>query len=109
MTLIPWWLQINRARLAPSNALGFHPVANSPNNQALATRLNEWYDTRMYSQFDDEFYDVSGFHNFGYWTPQTRNAREASENLVDRLLDFLPYKKTGIILDVACGKGWLRC
>ncbi len=58
----------------------------------------------MYEDFVDEYYGHSGFHNFGYWTSQIKNQREASENLVDRLLDFIPHK-TGSILDVACGLG----
>ena len=51
-----------------------------------------------------EFYDQSQFLNFGCWDESTHNQREASENLVERLLSFIPDKK-GKILDVACGQG----
>ena len=40
----------------------------------------------------------------GYWDETTRNKVEACENLMEKLLAFLP-KKEGTILDVACGKG----
>jgi MPBQ/MSBQ methyltransferase len=81
------------------------PIAQPPTSRAsLESRINNRYDTAMYEDFIDEYYGHSGFHNFGYWTPETKNQREASENLVDRLLDFIPHK-TGTILDVACGMG----
>jgi len=46
----------------------------------------------------------SGFHNYGYWAPGVRSQVEACEQLMERLLDFIPAKE-GTILDVACGKG----
>jgi SAM-dependent methyltransferase len=72
--------------------------------ETLHERLNTVYDERMYSPLVNEFYAGSDFHNFGYWTGSTRTAREAGENLMERLLAFLP-RRTGTILDVACGKG----
>ena len=65
------------------------------------TRL---YDDRMYDRLVDEYSHGSSFHNFGFWDENTRNAKEASENLMEKLLAFIP-KKRGNILDVACGKG----
>jgi SAM-dependent methyltransferase len=58
----------------------------------------------MYQWGDDQFFEGSDFHNLGYWTPGTESASKACENLVEVLLAFLP-RKTGNILDVACGKG----
>ncbi len=46
----------------------------------------------------------SDFLNFGYWDEYTKNQRQASENLMEKLLSFIPTKR-GTILDVACGKG----
>jgi MPBQ/MSBQ methyltransferase len=51
-----------------------------------------------------EYYGGSDFINFGYWTETTATQKEACENLMERLLGFIPEKK-GTILDVACGKG----
>lgn len=51
-----------------------------------------------------EYFEGSGFWNNGYWESDSRTAREASENLVDRLLAFLP-RRSGTVLDVACGFG----
>ncbi|MBO3461247.1 MAG: class I SAM-dependent methyltransferase [Aetokthonos hydrillicola CCALA 1050] len=51
-----------------------------------------------------ELFDQTGFFNFGYWLSDTKSAREASENLMEKLLAFIPEKK-GTILDVACGLG----
>jgi MPBQ/MSBQ methyltransferase len=72
--------------------------------EALKGLINQRYDRVMYSGLVDEYYDHSGFHNFGYWTPATRSQKEASENLVDVLLQRMP-DKFGRILDVACGMG----
>jgi MPBQ/MSBQ methyltransferase len=79
-------------------------ATQAPNTVALPTLINELYDNRMYAELTEEFYNYSGFYNFGYWDDTTRNQKEASENLVDVLLGLMP-NKTGRILDVACGTG----
>jgi ubiquinone/menaquinone biosynthesis C-methylase UbiE len=68
------------------------------------TSLKQRYDTLMYESVFLDFFENSDFANFGYWDSHTTNAKQASENLVEKLLDFIPEKK-GKILDVACGKG----
>lgn len=70
-------------------------------NQAA---INCLYDVKMYDQLVDEYYGGSGFLNFGYWDANIHNAREASEKLMEKLLSLIP-KKSGTILDVACGTG----
>lgn len=51
-----------------------------------------------------EYYGQSDFLNLGYWEEDTKNQKEACENLMEQLLSFIPEKKGGI-LEVACGKG----
>ena len=51
-----------------------------------------------------KYYGDSGFFNFGYWDGHAKTQAEASEVLVDRLLDMIAIKG-GRILDVACGVG----
>lgn len=62
------------------------------------------YDQSMGGPLARRYYGDSGFFNYGYWTPTTTSQREASENLVEKLLSYLPTKQ-GTILDVACGLG----
>ncbi len=62
------------------------------------------YDSLMYWPALQEYYCHSDFVNFGYWNKNTLNAKEASENLMEKLLTFIPEKRD-TILDVACGKG----
>ncbi len=62
------------------------------------------YDSLMYWPALLSYYCYSDFVNFGYWCDDTSNAKEASENLMEKLLEFMPEKQ-GSILDVACGKG----
>ncbi len=53
-----------------------------------------------------KYYGESDFLNFGYWETDTQTQKEACENLMEQLLAYIPApKKTGTILDVACGKG----
>jgi ubiquinone/menaquinone biosynthesis C-methylase UbiE len=66
--------------------------------------VNTRYDRAMYEPLSQELYLGSDFHNLGFWHPDTKSLPEACENLVERLLEFVP-QKTGMILDVACGKG----
>jgi ubiquinone/menaquinone biosynthesis C-methylase UbiE len=66
--------------------------------------IDEDYESRMLDALTQEYYDHSGFYNFGYWDENTRSQKEASENLVDTLLGFIP-ERSGRILDVACGLG----
>ena len=62
------------------------------------------YDRLMRNGRQRRYYGNSDFYNFGYWGAQAKNQREASEALVDTLLERLPGR-TGKILDVACGLG----
>lgn len=67
-------------------------------------RIVRLYDYAMYRPSVQEYYGQSGFFNFGYWLQDTQNQNEACENLMARLLAFVP-KTEGAILDVACGTG----
>lgn len=62
------------------------------------------YDTLCSLKELREYYGQSDFMNFGYWEEETKDQKEACENLMEKLLSFIP-EKCGAILDVACGKG----
>jgi SAM-dependent methyltransferase len=66
--------------------------------------INSYYDRTMYGPRVAELSEGSDFHNYGYWVPGTYSYKQACENLMEMLLAFIP-RKTGTILDVACGKG----
>lgn len=66
--------------------------------------IDDGYEQRMLDALTQEYYDGSDFYNFGYWEESTRSQKEASENLVEKLLAFIPEKR-GKIVDVACGLG----
>jgi hypothetical protein len=67
-------------------------------------RLIRSYDRTKAAGLLRRYYEDSGFLNWGYWDAQPKSQREASEALVDKLLDKIP-QKGGRILDVACGLG----
>jgi len=72
------------------------------------TSIHEYILSR-YDQLCDwsevgKYYGGSDFLNFGYWTEETRDQKEACNNLMEQLLSFFPNRE-GNILDVACGKG----
>ncbi|NIS62313.1 MAG: methyltransferase domain-containing protein [Proteobacteria bacterium] len=70
----------------------------------MTSRINRHYDDVMYTEHGNNYYGYSDFFNYGYWNENTPDQKTACENLVEKLLSFLPAK-TGTILDVACGKG----
>ena len=90
--------RVTRANSTASNRAASPACLSS--DQALTARINRWYDTKMFSGGRAQH----KFTNFGYWEEETRSYEQACENLMERLLAFLPEKK-GTILDVACGKG----
>ena len=66
--------------------------------------VNRYYDERIGQDLLREYYGFTGFLNFGYWLEDTRDQKEACENLMEKLLAFIPTKE-GAVLDVACGLG----
>jgi cyclopropane fatty-acyl-phospholipid synthase-like methyltransferase len=66
-------------------------------------RIRSEYKRRFSDPMHEDFFDGSGFSNFGYWCKSTSGGKEASINLVDRLLTHIPH--AGTILDVGCGQG----
>jgi MPBQ/MSBQ methyltransferase len=73
---------------------------NMTNNRQ---QILDFYD-RGWHPLVAEYYGHSDYMNYGYWTADTRNQAEASDNLIGQLLAMIPEKK-GRILDVACGRG----
>lgn len=72
---------------------------------ALNEKLIEHYDHLFHDEsVHVRLFEGSGYSNYGYWNEGTACPREASENLVDRLLEKVP-DKAGQVLDVACGAG----
>jgi len=69
-----------------------------------AGSIKQRYDDPMHHPVTREYYGQSDFFNAGYWLEDTSNQKEACENLMEKLLAFIPEKK-GTILDVACGLG----
>ena len=66
------------------------------------------YDRVMRSGDLREYYDNSGYFNFGYWGGQAKSQREACDALVDQLVARIAAREgriEGRILDVACGLG----
>lgn len=66
--------------------------------------VNRYYDERIDQDLLREYFGFTDFLNVGYWLEETREQKEACENLMEKLLAFIPAKK-GTFLDVACGLG----
>ena len=82
----------------------------SPGSGAAAARptdafdVREFYDDRVESEFLTDYFEHSGFWNFGYRVTGSESPREACEKLMERLLGMIGEPR-GTILDVACGNG----
>jgi len=66
--------------------------------------VRRFYDERVESEFLSEYFEHSGFWNFGYRVTGIESPREACEKLMERLLGMMGESR-GDILDVACGNG----
>ena len=87
-----------RAKRADRRAEAARRAAASPHAQAQQSRVDALMGPL------GEYFESTGFWNNGYWDADTLTAGEASENLMERLLEFLP-DRSGVVLDVACGYG----
>jgi ubiquinone/menaquinone biosynthesis C-methylase UbiE len=86
--------------LSPQQAPGPAPASRSPG----AFDVREFYDERVESEFLADYFEHSGFWNFGYRITGSESPRQASENLMERLL-AMSGDARGSILDIACGNG----
>ncbi|OLC55790.1 MAG: hypothetical protein AUH92_01405 [Acidobacteria bacterium 13_1_40CM_4_69_4] len=88
--------------------MGRPDFAEDPSGDMLSGgAVNLHYDRAMYEHpllRSGEYFSFSRFSNYGFWEEGTPGQKEACENLMERLLGFLP-ERTGSILDVACGLG----
>jgi MPBQ/MSBQ methyltransferase len=69
-----------------------------------AKSLLRWYDSWMAKPIYAELYEYSGFFNMGYWEAGAMTQSQACQDLMGRLLEFLP-ERHGCLVDMACGKG----
>lgn len=67
-------------------------------------RMIRMYDRALVSSDYRQYFEDSGFYNFGYWPTGAKSQREACEALIDALVSKIAIKG-GKILDVACGPG----
>ncbi|MEX0789150.1 MAG: methyltransferase domain-containing protein, partial [Actinomycetota bacterium] len=67
-------------------------------------RVVKDYDRNMVMPIFQQYYGYSDYFNLGYWSIETIDQAQASDNLVAMVLGCIPELK-GTILDVACGMG----
>ena len=76
-----------------------------PSIPLLDTFYSAFYSDPLFK----EFYNHSGYANFGYWDQGIETAEQASNRLVEKLLQMLPGRllknPKSKVLDVACGHG----
>ncbi len=63
-----------------------------------------FYDRALKTRAYRRYYEDAGYFNFGYWAGGAKSQREASDALVDELVQRIAVKG-GRVLDVACGAG----
>lgn len=101
------WCPANRFRLSSEACNRAHMNEPTPGREVVeqtrSGRLSG-YDKWMVDPLHAAFFGHSDYYNYGYSTNETDTQRQASENLMEVLLAFIPAK-SGTILDVACGLG----
>ncbi len=80
------------------------PAASPSPRDSDAFDIRDFYDQRIESQFLGDYFEQSGFWNFGLRVTGAETPREACENLMQRLVSMMGEKRDAI-LDVACGNG----
>jgi MPBQ/MSBQ methyltransferase len=80
------------------------PVADVSDESSSLVDIRGLYDERVDIAFLDEYFEHSGFWNFGYRVHGRESPREACENLIEKLIGLMLHTH-GNILDVACGNG----
>jgi len=94
--------------MIPSNFVTRHAIfealmKNQEQSLKIRHAVNAGYDSYFWNPIHNEYYQ-SDYSNYGFWERDTKSQRDASENLVKKLLSSVTNCK-GKILDVACGKG----
>lgn len=79
-------------------------IEQGQEKQKIFDRMNKGYDRWVSSDFVSSYYQNSGYMSWGYWSDKTHNVKEACDNMVDTLLNYIDHKD-GNILEVACGAG----
>ena len=74
--------------------------------KTTAQSVNTFYQEYMFGALRETFppFDKIGFFNLGYWKGVADSIELAQINLIETLIGFLE-PKSGVVLDVACGKG----
>ena len=70
----------------------------------IKSHYEQWMSEDSLLGPQGEYFEGSCFANYGFWETETKGARAACENLMEKLLSLVP-DKSGAILDVACGVG----
>jgi len=72
--------------------------------EGIKSHYEHWMSEDSLLGPQGEYFEGSCFANYGFWEEGTGSARQACENLMERLLALAPGR-SGTILDVACGVG----
>lgn len=93
----------------PNQNYSIHYPKGAPMNimqHELENKIIDSYDGRFTDQKHQDWFEDSGFSNYGYWTRDTNNQLDASKLLVDKILEpVIDSMKKTTILDIACGGG----
>jgi MPBQ/MSBQ methyltransferase len=83
------------------------PAATAASRRdVLHSQLIRSYSYMFSDRLFQEWFEHSGFANFGYWSDSDTRAATASEQLVDRLVERIPAAaRRGAVLDAGCGAG----
>jgi ubiquinone/menaquinone biosynthesis C-methylase UbiE len=67
-------------------------------------KIRRLFENYLYYLLSEDYYGGTGFHHIGYWGNNAISARQACEDLLEKLLSLCPEIK-GPVLDVSCGRG----
>lgn len=96
------WLGSHQVRKQGKTALDLE-TREQQSRRALV-KIRRLFENYLYYLLSEDYYGGTGFHHIGYWGNNATSARQACEDLLEKLLSLCPEIK-GPVLDVSCGRG----
>jgi ubiquinone/menaquinone biosynthesis C-methylase UbiE len=96
------WLGSHQASKQAETVLDLHS-REEQRRQALL-RIRRLFERYLYYLLFEDYYEDTGFHHIGYWGNNATSARQACEDLLDKLISLCPNVQ-GPVLVVSCGRG----
>lgn len=96
------WLGSSQGRKQGKTVLNHQ--SREQQSRHVLLKVRRLFDKYLYCVLSEDYYDKTGFHHIGFWGKNAISARQACEDLLDKLLSLCTDIQ-GPVLDVSCARG----